>query len=145
MLSNNIPNDVLNNILSFILGNTCKYSSDYNLLSNEINEYFFKKCQIMMYIPVKNPYNKYGDFYLKPLYSCSCDNNNDKKELIQILNKIKNNVLRGMKPKRVHFSKESICKSSIKYVKEFGLISSLCCNNKGIKLISNDEMFNTFI
>ena len=50
-----------------------------------------------------------------------------------------------MKPKRVHFSKESICKSSIKNVKEFGLISSLCCNNKGIKLISNDEMFNTLL
>ena len=82
---------------------------------------------------------------MNKITGCWCKCFDDTNELINKLNDFKKQTREGNLPSYIHFSKESICKSAIKYIKEYGKISNFCCENKGINIIKGDEMVGSFI
>ncbi len=140
-----LPYEVIIYIMKYLIGNKCKHKTEYNTISCKINKYFFPNCKLNIYIPHKNSKDRYLDLYLSKIIGCWCKVFDDKNELIYKLNDFKKKTKEGTFPSYIHFSKESICKSAIKYVREYGKISRFCCDNKGINIIKCDEMVGSFI
>ena len=140
-----LPYEILIHIMKYLIGNKCKHETEYNTISRKINNYFFPNCQLNIYIPHKHNKNRYLNLSLNKITGCWCKCFDDTNELINKLNNFKKQTREGNLPSYIHFSKESICKSAIKYIKEYGKISHFCCENKGINIIKGDEMVGSFI
>ena len=137
-----LPNEIFLNIMTYIYYNTCRYNMNIFPINKMIYKYFNSKCEVISYYPLN--YNK-KYCRLRPIISCSYHGSEYINETIKTLNSLKSYNRQNMNKTSVHFSSEEICKSALKYVKEYGIISHLCCSNKGVVFIGEDEMVNTFI
>lgn len=139
----NIPFEIIKEIVSYLQESKCYFKNNNKIIlcKSHYNE-MKSKCSLSTYFP-----RNYGlvGCHLKPINSCLYHKNEAKHNMIEVLNSLKFYHHEGLHKRCVHFENESICKSSIKYVKEYGIISHLCCNNTGIVFIGNDEMVNTFV
>ena len=139
----NIPFEIVKEIVSYLQESRCYFENNNKIIlcKSHYNE-MKSKCLLSSYFP-----RNYGftGCHLKPIHICLFHGNNATKNMVEVLNSLKSYHNQGLHKQCVHFENESICKSSIKYVKEYGIVSHLCCNNSGIVFIGNDEMVNSFV
>ena len=139
----NIPFEIVKEIMCYLQQSKCYFKNNNKIILCKSHYNEMKKiCCLSSYFP-----RNYGFTccHLKPIHICLFHGNSAKKNMVEVLNSLKSYHNQGLHKRCVHFENESICKSSIKYVREYGIISHLCCDNSGIVFIGNDEMVNSFV
>ena len=138
-----IPYEIVKEIVSYLQQSNCFYENNEKIILCKSHYLEMKsKCSLCSYFP-----RNYGfaGSHLKPINICLFHGSTAQHNMVKVLNSLKAYHQEGLHKRCVHFDNESICKSSIKYVQEYGIVSHLCCNNTGIVFIGNDEMVNSFV